>query len=696
MSETIGDVPATVDSVLAGKELGDQPRAFLLLRLCQLSLLFSPDRTEHYWNQLAPLQSKISKELQADLENLRSVMESTSMSGAKGFAAEVIADAEAAKKLAASDIEEAKRRLHDCEERLEKRRWPMGKTQARIALVEAWAGIDRQYALQMIDTIPGNVRESLIQRINRAKPLAADEWIIVADKAGMKEAVQIALKILDDENAQLLLPRKVLLEVAARIRDSMRSITTPQAEAELVKAFARYSKLVKLQMGSDQADLIPTLLEEMCVFLVETRTLDTIWSTRFILVTGVLELGVSSKSLTHEMLKRLLGRTPSHLANFVRAHYAAVTASPSDVEDAYTALSRKTGQDADAEAWFLVTLVGRGLGLEAMGLAEKSHRTAELLPRLRRAWLSTHPESAKSVISAADMAGDPIGEFLAQGAVQDRVAYLRNATNGGTRSVPGAMWAGAGTEEEPEGLRGFWKKLASAKKSFDQVVIEYLALNPLYSSYRTDTKKEEQFREELRISGYGEYKYQHIDSALLETLVAWGDQDPTQVRSVLRAMWAAIQPDDQILMLDWLRNATLTRCRNVFSADPEMLVQDFLGWFKRELVDKGRSWQIGNTRYTLKFPDTAPLQFCVVSALTVDKLSPTRRDQILLSGLRTFKADPPTVEATAQLYNTDKQVLDLAPPLELKKNLVEAWQLGVVKNAIPIVLRSMVAQFSQR
>jgi hypothetical protein len=691
MGENV-NVLATVDSTLAGKELKDQPRAFLCLRLSQLSLLFSPDKTEDYWNRLVPLQAKAPQELKPDLEGLRAVMESTARSGAKGFAAEVIADVEAAKQLAAENVEETKRRLQDCEARLNKRHWPFGKAQAYIALVEAWAGIDRRYALQLISTVPANVRENLIRRMNRTTPLAAEEWQIVADKAGLEQAVQIALKMLDDDQPRLLLPKKLVLEMGTRIRNAMKAVTTPQGEAELGKALTRYAKLIGLQVGSAQADLIPTLLEDLYVFLVESHSLDQIWTARFLMLSNVLELGVSTQALTGETLERLLAKTPAYMAGFVRAHYAGVTTSPEATEQVYTALLSKTGQDREAEAWFLVTLVKRGFGAEALALAGKSARSGELLPRLRRAWLCTHPESAGAAISPADMAGDPIGEFLAQGSVENRVAYLRQATDGGRRSVPGAMWAGKGTEKEAEGLRGFWKTLTSSKKTLDQILVEYLALNPVYSSYRRDTKKEEQFANYLRLSGYGEYRYADTDSTLLETLVAWGDQDAAQVRSVVRAMWNAIQPDDQILMADWLRNAILARCQNVITADHDVLLQDFLGWFKRELVDKGRAWQSGKTQYTLKYPDTAPFNFCVASAAAVNRFSPARRDQLLLSGLGKFKGDPASVDIAAQLYNSDKRVLDLTPPPPLKPNLVEAWQLGVVKNAIPSILQAMIAQ----
>lgn len=231
MSENTVNVLAAVDSVLGGKELKDQPRAFLLLRLCQLSLLVSPDQAESYWNRLAALQSRVPQEAQADLQNLRAVVESTSTAEAKkGFAAEVMADIEAARKTALSDAEGAKRLLHECEERLNKRRWPFGKTPVQIVLVETWASVDRLYALQLIGTIPANVRESLLRRMNQARVLTAEEWQIVADKVGMDQAAQIVLKMLDDDQPRLILPGKAVLEVGTRIRNSMKPLTTAQQE----------------------------------------------------------------------------------------------------------------------------------------------------------------------------------------------------------------------------------------------------------------------------------------------------------------------------------------------------------------------------------------------------------------------------------------------------------------------------------
>jgi hypothetical protein len=258
------------------------------------------------------------------------------------------------------------------------------------------------------------------------------------------------------------------------------------------------------------------------------------------------------------------------------------------------------------------------------------------------------------------------------------------------------MWAGVGTETEPEGLRSFWQRFTAHQKTTDEAIQEYVARNPLYSSYSRNTKKEVQFSDVLRVSGYGEYRHQDVDSALLGAFVVWGDREPQQVRSILRAMWNAIRPDDQLLMLDWLRNAIMTRCVNVFAADAEVLTQDYLAWLKRELVDKGRQWQFGKQTLTLRYPGTAPMQFCVAAAATVGGPSPARRDQIVLTGLERFETNPALAESAAQLYNSNKEPLTLEPPPKLKPNLVAGWQMGIVKNALAAILQELIAQAASR
>ena len=686
---------ATVEDVLAGKELLEQPRAVLLFRLCQFSMLMNTEKAEQYWALLQPIQNKLPTELQGELTQLRSLLEESLASGAKGFTAEMITEIKAARELA--DYEMTKKKLLECETQLKKRFLPFGKGPVWNMLVETWISVDRTYALQLLKNVSGNLQDNYITKMNKSVRLSPEEWDILVSSVGMGKVEQIALKILDDEVQDLSLPKAALLQVATQIRNSITQLSLTGNQAEVVKKFTRYRRLLTIHTNSDQAELLPELLEELYLLIAKTPSLDQIWPTRFVLITGIIGIGVqlgaqNLQVLTPEFIERLIAKTPTYLNYYLWASWAGLTASPGQVEQVYTDLMSRVKQDQNAEAWFLVTLVERGLGDEAINLAAKLVRSQALLPRLRRAWLCSHPETAMTAIRPEDMAGDPIGEFLAQGNAEKRAAYLKSVTLNGARSVPGAMWAGVGTESEPEGLRGFWKQLTAHKKTTDEILIEYLKRNPLYSSYQKNTKKEDQFSETLRMNGFGEYRYQDVDSAQLAAFVIWGNQEPLPIRSVLRVMWNAIRPDDTILMVDWLRNAIMSRCVNVFAADTEVLIEDYLGWVKNELVQKGRQWQFGNQVVTLRFPATALLSFCVTAAAGVSGLSPTRRDQILITGLDRFETSPELVEVAAQLYNSDKAPLTLTPPLKLKPNLQPAWQLGVVKNALSAILKAVIEE----
>jgi hypothetical protein len=105
-------------------------------------------------------------------------------------------------------------------------------------------------------------------------------------------------------------------------------------------------------------------------------------------------------------------------------------------------------------------------------------------------------------------------------------------------------------------------------------------------------------------------------------------------------MWNAIRPDDNLLRVDWLRNAILSRCMSVFGADQPVLFDDFMEWFDTELVKKGRQWQIGKQIITLRYPNTAPFQFSLVSASAIGNFSTIRRDRIIVSGLQKFRPMP--------------------------------------------------------
>lgn len=687
------DLLKKVDELLAGNELQEQARAVLLLRLCQFALNFAPHLVDHYWQVLQPLQKQLPPEAQPELKTLTTTLEESSSVGAKGFTAEMLTLVQSARKQ--SGPEAVKRGLLEVEEKMRKHFLPFGKGPVWVALVEAWLPIDRSEAIRRLKNVSADLQTGTLTRMNQAKLLSQAEWELAAAEMGANRLIPVIHKILEDSNQALTLPAGLFKQVGASLRGLMETRMQANQPGESVTQMRLYARLLALHDSGPNAALIPDLLEGLYELIVKGGWLELKWLERFDLTDLFFALGVQLKPSPEAVFNpalrdRLAAKTPAHMLNFFHAQWAGHLTDAARAEKDYVDLMSRTGSDAKAEAWYLVKLVRRGFGEKAFALADKSPRASELLPRLRRALICSHPEALGKMVREADMAGDVIGEFLVQGSPQKRAAYLKKVTHEGAQPVPGAMWAGAGTDDNQEGVRGFWKELFAARKTTGEVVKEYLRRNPLYSSYETNLRKEDQFAEVLRINACGDYRYQEVDTALLQALCAWGDEKPEQVKSVLQAMWNAIRPDDNILMIDWLRNALLGRCVNIFSADVNVMTQDYLAWLKAELVNKGRQWQIGKQIITLKYPATSLLQFCVIGAGNISAISSQRKDDLLIVGLQNYEATPALVEAAAQLYNAGKEPLNLRSPVALKPNLVASWQIGIIKNALLAILQALL------
>ena len=346
---------------------------------------------------------------------------------------------------------------------------------------------------------------------------------------------------------------------------------------------------------------------------------------------------------------------------------------------------RLVAKKDEAEAWFLILLAERGLGGLAQTLVSKSSQQPKVLPQIYRALLRSDVQAAHDQIPPGEIQDDPIAQLLRQHPGRERVEYLRKITNGGTQSLPGAFWA---SEEVKEEDKGFWGSLFSSGKSLDEIINEYLTRNPLYSSFRVDTPPAQQFVEFL--SKRGRYSYKMIDPILLSTLVAWADEYPNEVGLLLKNMWLAIQPETDLLKLDFLRNAIFTRCTTVLAADPDVLVKEFLSWLKATLVDSSLVWQYGKTQYTVKYPRTALASMCIQSALAVHEISPDRRDRLVEIALTRFPSNDGLGEVGAKLYNTGKVILDLQLPWRTETRIEDGWQLGIVKNAIPSIVEAVI------
>lgn len=235
------------------------------------------------------------------------------------------------------------------------------------------------------------------------------------------------------------------------------------------------------------------------------------------------------------------------------------------------------------------------------------------------------------------------------------------------------------------------KFIFSARKTSDQIALDYIQRNPLYSGYRVDTPVAEQFSEFLRCGGFREYRYERVDGILLSGLMEWRAEAADEADGLGKLMWDAIRPDNELLKVDFLRNAIFMRCTTVFAALPDVLTCGFLTWLKSTLVDSGLHWQQGNTQMSLRCPAGVLGSMCLRAALSVRESSPALRDELIRLALTSYQYDAGAMELAAQLHNTGKAPLDLTMPTKLSDSQVEAWQLGIVKNAVSEIFRSMFA-----
>ena len=69
------DLMARVDGLLASGALQPAPRALLLLKLCQVAGVLSPQKAELYWQQLKDQTGSLPREFNPDLEAVRQMFE---------------------------------------------------------------------------------------------------------------------------------------------------------------------------------------------------------------------------------------------------------------------------------------------------------------------------------------------------------------------------------------------------------------------------------------------------------------------------------------------------------------------------------------------------------------------------------------------------------------------------------------------
>ena len=683
-STATSDQLAAVDAVLADRNLLGPPRALLLLRICQAAQVFRPDVVERYWQRLKKASGMLPQEHREAYKGLRASIEASEKSTMGAFARGIVDEADAALKMAGSDPSQARKKLQEAQARLgEQWWWPFGKGPAWIALVLAWSQVDRKEALKLVGKLPREARRNILERLNDQSPLTPEEWDIAKAHGGGPQGIMPVLKqILDKDKPVLHLPEDLAKALADSLRPGVHAMPGPNEEesskldARRDQALARYLRLLSC-IVEDMPDTAESLMEKLFEASVFTARFNERWPNRFTYLRQLINFWVCFPALREKALAYLVKDAPKHLVDFLLAHWYGMI--PNDEEEAKSALAslrEKCKDKAGCEAWFLVTLVRRDLGEIAMKMARSSPNAGDLFPRLRRAWLCEHPETASKGISSNDLEGDFIGQFLLLGSAGERVEWLRKVKWDHSGSLPAQMWRRLTVSD-----------ITSSRS--DRGDPDVYALVRLYSK---DESQSNQFKVYLRLHGYGQYGYEDIDPYLLAALIALGEEYPEELRELMSQMWSKMRPTDSELGIDVLRNSVFERCRTVLAANPGSLSGLFISWVKRTLVDNVVRRYEGQMIYTLSLKSIVPFLFCLLSAQSAAKFSFKHCDEILKIAIGGYEADEDLVSAAGGLYASDKGLSAMKPPASLKNpQHLQAWQLGVVGASIGDIIKALLA-----
>jgi hypothetical protein len=666
-------VPLTdIEATLNLAELGETPRALLLLELCHVTRALQPDAFSGFLGQLQDHASALPAQEQQRYQALLTLEVPTTGEAGTGFATRLAAELNEALDRLDSDREAAVMGVEACEAKLRGRWWwPFGLAPAWQALAKAWARIDRDRAIGLLPKLPSELRATFLQQLHAEKALAASEWSLAHELLAEDRILAVVRELLDDGAETLELPEPLVRDVASELIDE--AVAHGDDHKERQKTLILFQRLAE-RVAANDAALTEELARKLFDRIAGAYTLvgsGGHFTKVFAAVRQVIILWSELPVVHKSSASYIASSCPRHLRAFALAQWHAM--SPKAAEEAqaaHKALLAAAG--AEAEAWFLVVLVLRGLGTTALELADLSDHCDDLVPRIRRAWVANDAVSARDVLDEADFADDPIGRFLLVPTQDERVDYLRSATSRGSRSLPSSFWT------RPEIMH-----LIN-----DQ---EHLAL---MATFKKDTSPGEQFSVYLRLHGYGQWSYESLDPLLVGTLVRWAERHPQEVDSLMGHMWQDMKPpSDDYLMLDLVRNVVFERCRTLFAARPQRLFELYLGWVDRKLVKS--SVRIENhfegTVRTLSLGDEAPFLYSLLGAEAVGGASPSCCDEIIITAMKRYSCEDQMLNAAAQLYASDKGLDALSQiPDGLSGEQREALQLAIIRKATRSLLLSML------
>lgn len=653
-----------IDDILKNSSLQQKPRAFLLLKLCQLANVIRPDKAIEYWEKLRKESFHLPFDQGAAYSELEEVMGPDKKEEKKGFNAEILKEVKWLNKKKETNPEETVKGFQSCEERIRKKLWPFGKKTAWNSLISAWADISREDALRLIKKTSTITQKDIIRKLDKKKPLTPEEWDHIYKSIGGK-TVTTVMDFLDDQSdLSLNLSSLLAKSVASNINADIIFDKEMKPDAEPEKAYDKFERMV-IKINEHNPCLADELLDDLYYQIAHSHHFDTDFEERFVFLKRAIQIWFQIKKSNDEVFAYISEKTPKYLLGFTLSFWLSlITQKEKDAVENLKKLFQSTSDFKSAEEYFLKTLVLKNQEELAWGLVDKSDNKDDLYPKLRAAVVSSQSKTAQKIFKLDDFKDDPIGQFFFLKTLDEKINFLRKHTDNGARNLPDALWK---------------------KPTVDDVIAK--DSNTLYKFYMKTTEEEEQFKTYLQL--FMTYDHNNVDLLLLYTLTKWAEKHPNEVKSLLKNMWEIIKPTDTDLQADILRNAIFERCRIVFAADLEILAE-FIKWVKENLVDRIYQYQLGQTSYSLSLKEETLFLFCLISAEKVRDISRPLADEILRYALQNYKGEKKQVKFAAGLYAEEKGIYGIVPPVELNKKILDSWQVGIIEASIPILAEALI------
>ena len=691
------------ERIAEDKSIDKCVRALIVLRIC--TLLRLQGKVDSEWTgRLRGLAKHLEPNDRATYESLGLGPEKQKRERG-GFVANTVQRIEAARGLAEQDAARARNILLECEQDLAKKWWHWGRAPAWSTLLQTWSVMDRTEALRRIRRLSGKQRPKALHIWNRQRPLTNEEWTLVEEAMGARsqaspeagkapdvEAIDrlanahgpmlpLLTALFFEEDAAVVHARlEHLLPIVGAAVDRMflKDETGKQVADERQKGLTVFVRVMAV-VSETRPETALTVALWACRQASGNEVFDQDFSFAFRQFIPVLLQAMKIAQGKQDVLSRLLDVVPDAYADFVQVQWHALHAKdPDGARESYASLLANARDKVNAARLYLVRLCECDLAETALSLARESTESADLMPRVQRAWLCTDIASARGNVAQDDFPDDKVVQLLLLPDAQARGAFLRRLTEDGTKDLPDDLWTVPGLSE-----------LMAAKAGTSETA----GTGSVYGGfYAPVTEASKRFSEYVRLHSFGFLGNQTLDPLLLGGLVAWSEDCPDEVERLVRRMARKMQPDEELLTVDIVRSTAFTRCRAVLPAAPEQFLKHHVNWIKRTLVDDQLRIQVdANTVRVLSMPDRVLFPFALMGAENVAKFSFRLCEDIIARALKRYKTDAEFLPMAARLYASHAGLTKLDPPspLPLQKR---DWQKGVVAAAVPLIASEIIGQ----